>query len=341
MTDATLGRAATVSDIAAAARAGEARTHAPSHIGLIHAAGFWVAASLVTGLWPDRQPHRLTIDFAVGQALFAALLIASHAAGPRLRGFSRWLRANVPWLIALPVLLSIWQVASAKTTWWPQPYFPPPQDLADAYATDYARLWESVQASLVLLGLGTLLGAVAGFLTGVATGWSRGIGYWVHPVLRFIGPIPATALIPIVIFAFPGTFSAGIFLIALATWFPVTVLTWSGVASVSSAYYDVARTLGADARFLLLKVAIPASLPHVFVGLFMGLGNAISVLVVAEMLGVKAGLGYYLQWAQGWGAYGHLYAGLLLMALLFSTITTLLFRVRDRLLVWQKGVVNW
>ena len=54
-------------------------------------------------------------------------------------------------------------------------------------------------------------------------------------------------------------------LIALATGFPVTVLTWSGVASVNSTYYDIARTLGASQRFLVLKVAIPAAMPYVFV----------------------------------------------------------------------------
>ena len=67
--------------------------------------------------------------------------------------------------------------------------------------------------------------------------------------------------------------------------FPVTILTWSGIASVNKDYYDIARTLGGNQRFLVLKVAIPAALPHVFVGLFMGLGTSFAVLVVAEMLG--------------------------------------------------------
>ena len=126
-----------------------------------------------------------------------------------------------------------------------------------------------------------------------------------------------------------------------STGFPVTVLTWSGVAGVNSAYYDIARTLGASQRFLVLKVAIPAAMPHVFVGLFMGLGSSFAVLVVAEMIGVKAGLGWYLQWAQGWAAYANMYAALIVMSLLCSGAITLLFRARDHLLVWQKGVVKW
>jgi NitT/TauT family transport system permease protein len=188
---------------------------------------------------------------------------------------------------------------------------------------------------------GYVIGATVGFLTGVSIGWSRSVGYWVHPVLRFVGPLPATAWLPFAFFTFPSSWSASTFLIALATGFPVTVLTWSGVASVSNAYYDVARTLGARPPFLVLKVAIPAALPHVFVGLFMGLGSSFAVLVVAEMIGVKAGLGWYLQWAQGWAAYANMYAALIVMSLLCSGAITFLFKMRDRLLVWQKGVVKW
>ncbi|MCG6283423.1 ABC transporter permease subunit, partial [Vibrio diabolicus] len=63
---------------------------------------------------------------------------------------------------------------------------------------------------------------------------------------------------------------------------------------IDKAWYDVARTLGASQRFLILRVAIPAALPNVFVGLFMGLGASFSVLIVAEMVGVKSGIGFYL-----------------------------------------------
>ncbi|HHT0023246.1 TPA: ABC transporter permease subunit [Klebsiella oxytoca] len=142
-------------------------------------------------------------------------------------------------------------------------------------------------------------------------------------------------------FIFPSSFGASVFLIALSTWFPVTVLTWSGVIGIDKAWYDVARTLGASQRFLILRVAIPAALPNVFVGLFMGLGASFSVLIVAEMVGVKSGIGFYLQWAQGWAAYPNMYAALLVMALLCSGLISGLFMVRDRLLSWQRGGMQW
>ena len=212
---------------------------------------------------------------------------------------------------------------------------------SEVYIDDYARLGDSFFHSVLLLAKGYAIGAAVGFVIGVALGWSRRVGYWVHPLVRFIGPLPATAWIPIAFFIFPTSTSASTFLIALATGFPVVVLTWSGVAGVAQAYYDVARTLGARPSFLVTRVAIPAALPHVFVGLFMGLGSSFAVLVVAEMLGVKSGLGWYLQWAQGWASYANMYAALAVMALMCSALITLLFRVRDHLLAWQKGLVQW
>jgi NitT/TauT family transport system permease protein len=244
-------------------------------------------------------------------------------------------------LIALALFLAAWEAVTAKLGLLPLPFFPPPQAILEVVIDDRGLLGAGIFASFRLLASGYLLGACIGFVTGVAIGWSRLAAYWIHPVLRFIGPLPATAWLPLAFFVFPSSFSASIFLIALATGFPVTVLTWSGIAGVNNAYYDIARTLGASQRFLVLKVAIPAAMPHVFVGLFMGLGTSFAVLVVAEMLGVKAGLGWYLQWAQGWAAYANMYAALLIMAFLCSGLITMLFRLRDRLLSWQKGLVRW
>jgi NitT/TauT family transport system permease protein len=209
------------------------------------------------------------------------------------------------------------------------------------FADDWPRLGESVLRSLLLLLPGYAIGAVAGFLIGVGMGWSRIVGYWVNPVLRLIGPLPATAWLPVAFFAFPSSGSASTFLIALASGFPAAVLTWSGVAAVSTGYYDVARTMGASSWFLVRKVAMPAAMPSVFVGLFMGLGASFSYSSSPRCFGVKAGLGWYLQWAQGWAAYANMYAALLVMAVMCSTLITLLFRLRDRLLSWQRGLVRW
>jgi NitT/TauT family transport system permease protein len=301
----------------------------------------WIAAGALTWLLPDEIEVGRTADFAVLLLLGGALLLVAGLAAPALGRLGARLRPAGAWLAAIGVGFAVWELLTAKLAILPLPFFASPQGLLEVYLEDWPRLGESVLRSLWLLLTGYAVGAAAGFVAGVSLGWSRAIGYWVHPVLRLIGPLPATAWLPVAFFIFPTSGSASTFLVALASWFPVTVLTWSGVSGVNRAYYDIARTLGASQRFLVLKVAIPAALPQVFVGLFMGLGASFSVLVVAEMLGVKAGLGWYLQWAQGWAAYGNMYAALLVMALMCSGLTTLLFKLRDRLLTWQKGTVRW
>jgi NitT/TauT family transport system permease protein len=298
----------------------------------------WLAAASLTALWPDADDLGRTDLLAVIMAGVGVILTAASFS-ERVRPAA--LRNAGPWLVALALWFFVWELITAKLDLLPRPFFAAPQSMLEVFTDDWQRLGESVLRSLWLLLPATLIGAAAGFVTGVAVGWSRVVGYWVHPLLRLIGPVPAVAWIPLAFFVFPTSHSASTFLIALATFFPVAVLTFSGVASVSSAYYDVARTMGASPWFLIRRVAVPAAMPSVFVGLFMGLGASFSVLVVAEMLGVKAGLGWYMQWAQGWAAYANMYAALLVMALMCSALITLLFRLRDRLLSWQKGLVRW
>ncbi|WP_201835788.1 ABC transporter permease [Microvirga zambiensis] len=305
------------------------------------AAAAWIAAAAVIELWPETIPQPYGRELAVISLVIALALILVAVTGRLLGAIATTVRYYGAWAIAAALGLVIWEVVTAKTGLLPVPFFSSPQSILEVFLDDWIRLGTSVSYSVVLLAKGYFFGALTGFIIGVTIGWSQAASYWVHPVLRIIGPLPATAWLPLAFFIFPTSGSASVFLIALATAFPVTILTWSGIASVNRDYYDIARTLGAKPAFLILKVAIPAALPHVFVGLFMGLGTSFAVLVVAEMLGVKAGLGWYLQWAQGWAAYNNMYAALLVMALMCSTLITVLFRVRDWTLSWQKGLVRW
>jgi NitT/TauT family transport system permease protein len=305
------------------------------------AAGAWLAVAGITLAWPDLGDWGRAHEFAMGAGSVAILFALAALAPSPFAYLAGKLYGLAPWGIVSGLFFAVWQSLTAKSAILPMPFFPPPHAILEVFTDDWGKLLESVIASLRLLTLGVLIGSFVGFLTGVSIGWSRAIGYWVHPIMRLIGPLPSIAWLPIAFFVFPSSWSASIFLIALAVGFPMAVLTWSGVANVNPAYYDVARTLGANSRFLILKVAIPAALPQVFVGAFMGLGASFAVLVTAEMMGVKAGLGFYLQWAQGWAAYANMYAALLVMSLMCSGLITALFKLRDHLLAYQKGALKW
>ncbi|ROR24387.1 NitT/TauT family transport system permease protein [Comamonas sp. BIGb0124] len=308
--------------------------------GLATALAWALASASAAGLedigdWSETA----TYAFATAAVALGALLVA--VLSPWLPKAGKALSERAPWLVVAGLFLTAWELAAAKWGWLPQPFFPPPQALLEVLIWEYAELLGHLLASLRLVAVGFALGAAAGFILGVAVGWSTHIAYWIHPVLRFIGPLPATSLLPIVFLAFPTSWSASIFIIALAAAFPVAILTWSGVANVDKAYYDVARTQGMGSRGLITQVAIPAALPNVFVGLFMALGSAFSALMVAELIGVKAGLGFYIQWSQGWASYANVWTTIVVLALVCSGSITVLFKIRGRWLSWQKGLVKW
>lgn len=252
-----------------------------------------------------------------------------------------WMKNMCPILAAAILTMCAWELITGVLHWLPLPYFPAPGAVLQSMVNDHALLFDSTWHSLSLLLSGYVLGVIVALITGVCIGWSTHMRYWGMPLLKVVGPIPATAWIPLAMVVSPSAMFSAVVLIALAVWFPVTMLTISGIANTRASYLDVARTLGASRWYLIFRVAIPAAMPSIFVGLFMGLGTSFLTLVVAETVGVKSGLGWYVSWAQGWAEYGKVFAALIIMAAFFSTIMTLLFKARDRVLGWQKGMIKW
>lgn len=303
------------------------------------AAAAWGAAAAVTTALPDVIPWGSSDLFALLAGAIAAAFAALAVLSPRSGRFRERLDHYGAWFVAIGVWLALWEFTTAKTGWLPKPFFSAPSGLLHVFVSDWQRLLICIGYSLRLWALAFGLGAAVGYITGVALGWSKPFAYWGMPILKLIGPVPATAWIPVTFYFFPTTFDASVFIVALASGIPVTILTASGIGSVNRAYYDVGRNLGAKPWWLISRIAIPAALPHTFVGLFMGLYYSFAVLVVAEMLGAKYGLGWYIQFQTNYSGYANVYATLVIMALICAGLVQLLFLVRDRLLGWQEGFI--
>lgn len=82
-------------------------------------------------------------------------------------------------------------------------------------------------------------------------------------------------------------------------------------------------------------------MPGIFNGLFMGLSSSFTALVVAEQLGVKGGLDWYINWSAAWVEYGKVFCVVGLFVIIFYLLTTLLFKIRDHVMKWQEGAVKW
>ena len=242
---------------------------------------------------------------------------------------------------AAVLLINIYNIITLKLLLIPPIYFPSPDRILQVFVKDGLFLLKCLAYSTRLLVSGFILGLVTGLTTGILIGWSRRWSYWVSPLIKIIGPIPSTAWIPVALVVFATSFQASVFLIALAVWFPTTLLTSSGISNIQNSYFEVGSTLGANEFQKIFKIALPAAMPSIFIGVFNGTCASFLTLMTAEMLGVKFGIGWYINWQREIMAYANVYAGLITIAVTFSLMITAMFKVRDRLLSWQKGVIKW
>lgn len=248
---------------------------------------------------------------------------------------------KAPFIAGMYLFFNIYNLITIKYNLLPEIYFPFPDKILNVFVTDYTFLIKSFLYSTRLQLFGMILGMTFGVITGICVGWSKKWSYWLNPLIKFVGPIPATAWIPIALVAFPSSLTASIFMIALSVWFPTTILTSSGIQNIEKSYFEVASTLGANNKYQILKIALPAAMPSMFVGFFNGICASFLTLMTAEMLGVKYGIGWYINWQREIMSYPNVYAGLILIAVFCSIFVALLFKVRDKVLIWQKGVIKW
>ena len=149
-----------------------------------------------------------------------------------------------------------------------------------------------VRDSLLRVAVGYSFALVLGIPVGIALGWYTSAARAVNPVIQFLRPISPLAWIPVAIVLFGVTNSAAIFLIFLASFFPIVVAAMNGVRNVPSMYLNAGRNFGLSAPALFSRVIFPAALPRVLTGLRVALGVAWLVVVAAEMIAVNSGLGY-------------------------------------------------
>lgn len=238
---------------------------------------------------------------------------------------------------ALGIALLLYDVLGTKLRITPQPFFPGPAQILESFLMEGAYIGENVLYSLRLFGAGFLLGVLLGVATGILIGWFPKVYYWVYPVLKITGVIPAVAWMPFALTLFPTPFAAATFLIVICSWFPVASQTAFGIQTTPKAQFEAARTLGAQTSYLVFHVAVPHSMPQIFSGITTACAGSFTCLVMAEMMGQPGGLGYYINVVKVWAAYYKIFAAILIMAILFSLILAVLNVIRSYVLRWQRG----
>ena len=155
-------------------------------------------------------------------------------------------------------------------------------------------LWSSIADSLRRVALGFVAGTVIGLPAGLLLGLSPALNQIANPVIQVLRPISPIAWIPIAIIFFGIGNNAAIFLVFLASVFPIVIASASAVSTVPTALRQTGRNFGLTYWQLLTRVIFPAALPQILLGLRIALGISWLVVVAAEMIAVDSGLGYII-----------------------------------------------
>ena len=200
-----------------------------------------------------------------------------------------------------------------------------------------------VTQELVVHLLWTLAGTLAAFVLGSVTGILVGLLFVAYPkVEQFIDPIfaglnalPRIALAPLFLLWFGLGISSKIALGFSLTFFIVLSSTIAGARSVSSDHLTLARTLGASSTQVFRRITLPSAVPTVFSGLRLGLIYALLGVIAGEIIAAQHGLGQILTFLAGTFQINGVFAVLLLLALLGTSLTWIMTAVEARLLRWR------
>ncbi|MCA1961288.1 MAG: ABC transporter permease [Desulfomonile sp.] len=196
---------------------------------------------------------------------------------------------------AFVILLAVWQVTKIATG-WSVAVFPSPLEAA-------AGMWELIKegtllkhsvASLFRVTLGFYLAVIFGLPLGILLGWWKTGQAITNSLIQFLRPISPLAWIPLAVLWFGIGDKPAVFLIFLSSFFPLVVATITAVNGIRSIYFQVAANFNFSAFETATKIIIPAILPPIMPALRISVGIAWLVVVAAEMIAVKSGLGFLI-----------------------------------------------
>jgi ABC-type nitrate/sulfonate/bicarbonate transport system permease component len=234
------------------------------------------------------------------------------------------------------VFLAVWEIAVALG--WIAPLFvsSPSRILIAGYSmfrdgSIFPDL--AVSAEEFILGFG--LAATIGIPLGILMGWYTRLNAVLDPFVNALYATPRIALMPLIIIWFGIDLPAKIAIIFLSSVFPIVVNTITGVRTMERDFVKVARSFGATDRQLFATVALPSSVPNLLTGIRLGLGHALIGIVVGEMYGSSAGIGFMMQTAGATFQTDKVMVGIMIIAAAGMGMTQLLKSLERRFDSWR------
>jgi len=246
----------------------------------------------------------------------------------------------VPAVLFALALIGLWQLAAEMKLINPI-FFPSPGrtfgELYDQVVS--GRLWQPLGATALRMLYGWALACVLGVVLGAAIGSSRAAREYLEPLLEFLRPLPASAIIPVAILFLGLSHAMSTAVIAFGSLWPVMLATVHGFESTEPQLVELCHTLEMPRGEVLRKVALPGALPDILSGVRVALAIALILAVVTEMQASLPGLGQNILLAQRSFRSPELYAGIVVLGLIGFAVNHGLLLAERRLLRWRAASV--
>jgi NitT/TauT family transport system permease protein len=240
---------------------------------------------------------------------------------------------------AVLIFLAFWE--TAVTLGWVNPLFTSsPSRIARTAYQLFAdgSIFYDLQVSGLEFVTGFGLAVIVGVPLGILMGWYRRLNAVLDPFVSALYATPRIALLPLVMIWFGIGIGSKIAIVFLSSVFPILVNTITGVRTINADFVKVARSFGSNDRQIFLTVALPSSVPLLLTGLRLGLGHALIGIVVGEMYGATAGLGFLIAVAGARFQTDKVMVGIIIIACLGIALTELLRVIERRFERWRPNV---
>lgn len=240
-------------------------------------------------------------------------------------------------LFAIAVV-AFWQFQS-EMEWVSRVYLPSPAATWEALVKGFERgvLTGTTIATVERMIYGWLLASFAGVVLGALIGSSEAARTYLQPMLEYLRPMPAAALIPVMIPILGLTDTMILTVTAFAALWPTLLGTIHGFAAVEDRLVEVTRVLRLSRLAYIFKIALPNALPDILAGMRLSLTYALILAVVGEMLTSREGLGSFILQASRFYQAPSVFAGAILLGLIGYLTTVLMNLTEKRLLRWRTG----
>lgn len=258
----------------------------------------------------DKRPSRRSGPKAVDRRVYGFLLLAG--------------------------LMVFWEVSS-RAGWILSAYWPPVSQIFAAVISQLAggEILLSLASTLRRGAIGYVAASAAGIMLGIVLARNRMLRYGLLPLIEIVRPMPTPAVIPPLILLLGVDDALKIFIIALASFFPIFSNTFAGVATIDDTLIQTARTFRTSTIRLLTRVLIPATLPAIAAGLRTAISLCLVVAVLSEMIAGSSGIGYYLIETQYAMRPDLMYAAVLYLAGTGYALNRMFLALETRMIPWM------